>query len=77
MIEITSFPNSIGAKISDRGNPVILGVDEASGIVVGIEVNSANWKDVLKKLGQLGGIGIIPANQLPRAMGKPNGDLAG
>lgn len=62
MLKISMFPPSIGGAISENGNPQILAIDEANGIVVAIEINSQNWKAVLKKLGRLEGVGIHPVN---------------
>ena len=62
MLSITIFPEQVAGRISENGNPQILGIDEKSGAVVAIEIDSAYWKDVLSKLGRLEGVGIIPAN---------------
>lgn len=62
MLEIKIFPEQLGGRISENGNPQILGIDTATGIAVSIEVNSTHWKEVLSKLGRLEGVGIIPAN---------------
>ena len=62
MLKIECFPEQVGGRISENGNPQILGIDNKTGIVVAIEVQSASWKNVLQKLGQLQGIGITPAN---------------
>lgn len=70
MLKIEIFPEQIGGTISQNGNPQILGIDDKTGVVVAIEINSANWKECLAKLGRLQGVGIIPANQLPKPMGK-------
>lgn len=69
MLEIKIFPEQIGGRISENGNPQILGIDTKTGIAVSIEVQSQSWKQVLAKLGTLEGIGIIPANQVPRPHG--------
>jgi hypothetical protein len=62
LLNIKIFPEQIGGSISENGNPVIQGIDTSSGIVVSIEINSQNWKEVLAKLGRLEGVGIVPAN---------------
>lgn len=73
MLKIHMFPPEIGGRIGESGNPEILAIDSQNGIVVAIEVDSQYWKRTLQKLGQLTGVGIIPANQLPKEFGKPNG----
>ena len=62
MLEIKIFPEQLGGRISENGNPQILGIDTQTGIAVSIEVSSQSWKEVLSKLGRLQGVGIIPAN---------------
>lgn len=62
MLKIESFPEQVGGRISENGNPQILAIDSKSGIVVAIEVQSANWKKVLEQLGKLHGVGIVPAS---------------
>lgn len=69
MLKIHMFPPEIGGRVGESGNPEILAIDSKNGIVVAIEVDSQYWKQTLTKLGSLGGVGIIPANQLPREMG--------
>lgn len=64
------MPPEIGCAISANGNPMILGIDNAHGTVVALEVESSHWKAVIAAFGRLEGIGIIPANQMPRPMGK-------
>jgi hypothetical protein len=73
LLRIHAFCPTIGARIGEGGNPEIVAVDEIHGYIVTIEVESQYWKTVLQKLGQLQGVGIIPANQLPREMGKKVG----
>lgn len=63
MLEITAFAKAVGGDISPRGNPRILAIDEATGIIVGIEIESSGWKNVLEKLGRMKGVGITPANR--------------
>lgn len=73
MLKIHMFPPEIGGRVGESGNPEILAIDSANGIVVAIEVDSQFWKRTLEQLGRLQGVGIIPANQLPREMGRNNG----
>lgn len=70
MLKIEMFPPEVGCAISGNGNPQILAIDNAHGQVVVIEIDSAHWKAVIAAFGRLEGIGIIPANQMPRNMGK-------
>lgn len=70
MLHIHAFTPTIAGRIGEGGNPEIVAVDEAHGIIVSIEVESGVWNEVIKKLGTLKGVGIIPANQLPKQMGK-------
>ena len=62
MLKLEIFPEQVGGRISENGNPQILGIDNKTGIVVAIEVQSAHWKEVLAKLGRLHGVGIVPAS---------------
>lgn len=70
------FAPEIGGRISpDTGNPQILAIDNKTGIVVSIEVDSQYWKSVLGKLGQLRGVGILPGNMKSIIeTGHPNGE---
>jgi len=72
MLTIQMHAPEIGGRIGLAGNPEIVAVDQRVGIAVSIEVESSVWKEVLRKLGTLQGVGIIPANQLPKAMGHPD-----
>jgi hypothetical protein len=67
------MPPEIGCAISANGNPIIYGIDNANGIVLGIEIDGAHWKAALAGFARLEGIGIIPANQMPRDMGRNHG----
>lgn len=70
MLKIHMFAPEIGGRVGESGNPEILAIDNQTGIVVAIEVESQYWKQVLAQLGRIQGVGIIPANALPRPMGK-------
>lgn len=62
MLRIHVFAPEIGGRIGEGGNPEILAIDKTTGIIVAIEIESRYWKHVLGKLGELQGVGIVPAN---------------
>ena len=59
------YAPSIAGGVNERGNAEIHAVDDRTGIVVTIEIDSKNWKETLSKLGRMHGVGISVANHIP------------
>jgi hypothetical protein len=63
MIKIHSYPPQIAAGVNDNGNVEIHGIDEGTGLVCTIEIESSRWNHVYQQLGRLRGVGIYKANR--------------
>jgi hypothetical protein len=57
------MPNKIAAGVNDEGNVEIHGIQEETGMVFTIVIDSSRWDHVYKQLGRLKGVGIYHANR--------------
>jgi hypothetical protein len=58
MMHIRVIPDVIGVAVdTETGNPVVIGEDRGTGMVVSIQVDAAYWKQFTTNVQRLEGVG--------------------